>query len=294
MSKPNCQWKGCSKTPLNLQFLLSRKHAPRFEGLYFCSEACFKAHVESELHVRWQRIEHDKRQRVPRPKLGTILLQTSTLTPHQLEEALRVQRHSKQERLGECLVRLGLVEERQITQAVARQFGLPIMDLGNSGARIEIARLIPGEVARLARCVPVGLDDQDSVLRLAIAGPVNFHFHEAIRRMVNKRVLVFIANQSAIESLLQRLYPLPLPEGQPEAVCDSFGSMREGVLGFIGSAINQRAGDMRLELLSGLLWARVEFSDRCQDFVCRCVLPPTRESAVHAESPDPEVAEAVR
>ncbi len=293
MSKPNCQWKGCSKTSLNLPFLLSRRHVPRFEGLYFCSEACFKAHVESELYARWQRIEHDKRQRVPRPKLGTILLQTSTLTPPQLEEALRVQRKSKQERLGECLVRLGMVEERQITQAVARQFGLPIMDLGNSGARIEIARLIPGEVARLACCIPVGLDDQDSLLRLAITGPVNFHLQEAIRRMVNKRVLVFIANQSSIESLLHRLYPLPLPGEPREAVCDSFESLRGGMLGFIASAISERADDMRLELLSGLLWARVEFPDRCQDFVCRYVQPSTRESAVHGEPLDPEVAEAV-
>jgi hypothetical protein len=258
MSKPKCQWKGCTRAHLDLTFLMGKRKIPRFENQYYCSQDCLRAYLHQELAERWRRLEHDTLRKTLRPKLGTILLQTTLLTPLQLQEAVNLQRQYQNGRLGEWLMRLGFLEERQITQAIAKQFSLPVIDLKHSGARIEAVQLLPGRIAKSSLCLPVSLDDHQTTLRLAMMGPVNFSLQEAIRRMLNKSVLVYIGDRSAIESLLDRYYQNVENGLEMVPTYSSLDDLLKIAESAVDAAIENKAENIQTELLTDFFWARFD------------------------------------
>ncbi len=259
MPKYHCYRKECNRIRTEFNIFLNRRRPPQYEGNSFCSDACLQMHFESELSEKWRRLRMDQERRIPRPKLGTILMQTAYITRDQLNEAIRLQTQTQKGRIGEWLLRLGFVEEHQITAALAKQYGLPLINLNNSEANADAVRMIPGKVAKCSGLVPVGFDDGHSALRVAVTAPVNFHSQEAIRRMVRKGIVPYIGDESAIARLLEQMYG---PEELDLSNVPTFGSLEELLdVGneIIASAINNRAQDIQAELAHDFFWVRLDF-----------------------------------
>jgi len=277
MPRPNCHRKGCTKIRSEFSLFLSRRRPACFDGYSFCSESCLEAYLESELTDRWHRLLREKNRRIPRPKLGTILLQTAFITPDQLDEAVNMQRQTQQGRLGEWLQRLGFVEEHQITLALAKQYGLPLINLRNSETRSEAVKLVPGKVAKCSRLLPVGYDDDHNSLRIAVTGPVNFHSQEAVRRMVRKGILTYIGDQSDIEALIEQWYK---PEELDLSNVLTYSSLEELLeIGreLVAAATNQRVDNIQAELLVDLFWARLDFGGKSRHLFYRHTTTPVPE-----------------
>ncbi len=84
-------------------------------------------------------------------RIGDLALAASLVTPAQLHEAREQQRKTGR-RLGAVLVELGYLSEPQVTDLVAKQYGLPaVHDLDN--AQVPTRRA----VARAPRALPVAL-----------------------------------------------------------------------------------------------------------------------------------------
>src|SRR3989441_5666165 len=64
-------------------------------------------------------------------KLGEILLREGLITQDQLKKALLEQKNTGM-RLGYTLVKLGFVEETEISKMLARQYRMPAVDLSRS------------------------------------------------------------------------------------------------------------------------------------------------------------------
>lgn len=279
MPKPNCNRKGCTKIRSEFSLFLSRRRPAHFEGYAFCSDSCLDMHVEYELTEKWHRLLWEKNRRIPRPKIGTILLQSAFITPDQLDEAVNLQRQTQKGRLGDWLLRLGFVEEHQITMALARQYGLPLINLRDSDTRSEAIRMIPGKVAKCSSLLPVGYDDSHDCLRIAVAGPVNFNSQEAVRRMVRKGILTYIGDESAIETLIEQWYE---PEERDLSNVPTYSSLDELLeigRGLAATAANQRADNIQAELLEDFFWARLDFGPRSRHLFYRhtMALLPERE-----------------
>lgn len=258
MSKHNCHRKECTRIRSELSIFLSRRRPPHFEGNAFCSDACLHMHFENTLVEKWRRLQMEKVRRIPRPKLGTILMQTAFVTRDQLDEAIKLQTQAQEGRIGEWLQRLGFVEEHQITAALARQYGLPLINLNLADANAEAVRMIPGKVARCSGLVPVGFDDDQLSLRVAVIAPVNFNSQEAIRRMVGMGIVPYIGDQSVIQRLLERLYE---PEELDLSDLPTFSSLEDLIeVGneIIATAINHKAHDIRAELVHDFFWIRLD------------------------------------
>ncbi len=277
MPKYQCYRKECARIRSEFSLFLNRHRPPRFEGNTFCSDSCLRVHFESELNEKWRRVQIEKSRAFPRPKLGTILMQTAFITRDQLNEAIRLQSERHEGRIGEWLLRLGFVEEHQITAALARQFGLPLINLKNSTAKTDAVRMIPGKVAKCSGLVPVGFDDSQTALRVAVSAPVNFNSQEAIRRMVHKGIVPYIGDESAIERLLEQWYG---PEELDLSNVPTFGTAEDLVeIGneMIATAINNRALDMQAELVQDFFWVRLDFSSESHHHFFRYA-PPVAES----------------
>jgi hypothetical protein len=259
MSKSYCHRKECTKIRSEFGIFLSRRRTPQYEGKTFCSDACLWTYFQNELNEKWRRLQAEESQGIPRPKLGTILMQTAFITRDQLEEAVRLQNQTREGRIGEWLLRLGFVDEHQITVALALQYGLPLINLKNSSANANAIRMIPGKVAKCSGLVPVGFDDNRGSLRVAVSAPVNFNSQEAIRRMVHKGIVAYMSDQSAIHQLLEQWYE---PEDLDLSNVPTFGSLEDLLdvgRSMVATAINQRAQDIQAELVQDFFWVRLDF-----------------------------------
>ena len=277
MPKPNCNRKGCTKIRSEFSLFLSRRRPAHFEGHAFCSDSCLDMHVEYELTEKWHRLLWEKNRRIPRPKIGTILLQSAFITPDQLDEAVNLQRQTQKGRLGDWLLRLGFVEEHQITMALARQYGLPLINLRDSDTRSEAIRMIPGKVAKCSSLLPVGYDDSHDSLRIAVTGPVNFNSQEAVRRMVHKGILTYIGDESAIELLIEQWYELEERDLSNVPTYSSLDELLEIGKGLAATAANQRADNIQAELLEDFFWARLDFGPRSRHLFYRHTTAPLPE-----------------
>ncbi len=283
MPRVNCHRKGCTRIRSEFSLFLNRRQAPRFEGYTFCSEACLRDHVDGELIERWYRLQQARSHQIRRPRLGTILLQTAFVTPDQLDIAVKMQRLNQEGRLGEWLLRLGYVEERQITLALSKQYALPVIHLDPSDTRSDAAEMIPGKVAKCGRLVPLGLDEEKGTLCVAVSGPVEFNSLEAIRRMAGVGLDTYIGDQSAVTSLIERLYE---HEELSFANAPSYATQEELLdicRTIVSSALIQRADNIQLELAEEFLWARLEFPGRSAQQVYRRAPITTATQARFAE-----------
>ncbi len=262
MPRVNCHRKGCTRIRSEFSLFMSRHQPPRFEGYTFCGEACLRDHVDSEMVDRWYRLQQARSHPIRRPKLGTILLQTAFITPDQLDLAIKMQRLNQEGRLGEWLQRLGFIEERQITLALSKQYALPAIHLAVAEAKADAARMIPGKVARCARLVPLGLDEEKNSLCVAVSAPVDFNALEAIRRMVGRSLITYIGDQSAILAVLERLYEHGELEMKSAQAYTTQAELLEICKTIISSALIQRADNIQMELAEEFLWARLDFTGR--------------------------------
>jgi hypothetical protein len=87
--------------------------------------------------------------------LGTLLAEAGLLGDTDIDIALKHAR-AYGKRLGEVLVELGLVDPAEVVRLVAAQRGLPFVDVRKIPIDHAAARLLPIDLARDNRALPVG------------------------------------------------------------------------------------------------------------------------------------------
>jgi hypothetical protein len=260
MRRHDCFRKGCYRIRSQFSAFLNRRRPPQFEGHSFCSEKCLRLHIKEEFEQRWRQMQRDSKQRFPRPRIGTILMQTADITRAQLDQAIHMQQARGEGKIGEWLCRLGFINEHQVTVALGRQFGLPLIDLKNSEVRNSAAQMIPRHVALTANLLPVSYDNDQDSLRIAVSGPVNFSVQQAIGRMTGKKIATYIGDHSAIQFRLSNLYA---SDERAQALTPGFSSLddlMEILKNIISDAIARKALNCQIELLESYLWARLDFT----------------------------------
>lgn len=106
-----------------------RRSTPVFEGGWCCSPACTRAQMEAalrrEMDGRGSALEMH-RHRVP---LGLAMLEQGWITAAGLRRALEAQKAAGCGRLGQWLVRGGMVSEAMMTRALGLQWNCPVLAL---------------------------------------------------------------------------------------------------------------------------------------------------------------------
>lgn len=91
-----------------------------------------------------------------RPQLGNILVASGCINESQLKSAI-VHQHKWGSRIGESLVALGYLTERTMLEALARQLGVPFVEIGDQLFPRALVRLIPTAIIRKRHVFPIGL-----------------------------------------------------------------------------------------------------------------------------------------
>ena len=138
-----------------------------------------------------------------KPLIGEILIKRKRITKEQLDHALEAQ---KKENcfLGEVLVKLGYVEERDIVAALVVQCGLPYIAVNKYSIDPEVLRLIPKEVAQKEKVIP--LDRIGDVLSVVMTNPLNQERKIKLESLTKCRIATFISTKTEIEEAIIRFY----------------------------------------------------------------------------------------
>ncbi len=136
--------------------------------------------------------------------LGEILLKQSLITQEQLDEALEVQRE-KTSPLGQVLVRLGHIKERDLLKGLGKQLGIPFVPhLKNVEIDRELITKIPIHFAKKYEVLPIR--KRDGLIEVAVADPLNIFPMDDIRLLLGGNVVPVLATSATIMDGINRIY----------------------------------------------------------------------------------------
>jgi type IV pilus assembly protein PilB len=136
-------------------------------------------------------------------KLGEILVEGGLLTQKQLEEALPFQKNSHL-KLGQFLVREGIVNESQIVDLVSNQLRLEKYRPENYTIDMDLANLLSADIAHKYQAAP--LQKKGLLLSIAMVDPLDINALDAIEVFTNCEVEAIICSEQHLNSLLSSLY----------------------------------------------------------------------------------------
>src|SRR5881409_1314996 len=134
-------------------------------------------------------------------KLGEILVEEGLISADQLERALLEQSRTDQ-LLGRILIDLKMVRESDLMAALAKQIGFRFVDLTDFQIDGTAAMLIPEQVARKYRALPIGYEDEKLVV--AMADPANLFALDDIRTITGMDVQPVVATAADIEAAIRK------------------------------------------------------------------------------------------
>lgn len=144
-------------------------------------------------------------------RLGEILVEKGVTTPDQIDIALTEQKRSK-EHLGKILVRLGFATEAIIRDVIGGVIGQESVDLTKAVADSEAVSMIPKDMARRLRVIPLTYNSMTRELSIAMADIFNVVALDQINTHLggNAEVIPVLAGEAEIEKAIDQFYDFEL------------------------------------------------------------------------------------
>jgi len=136
-------------------------------------------------------------------RLGELLLRENRVTPAQLQEALNHQR-AHGGRLGSTLIKLGFLDENEISSLLSRHYGVQAIRLDEIEPDPATVKLIPAETAAKYSVIPISR--HGTTLTLAMADPANVFAMDDIKFMTGLHVEPVVAAETAVRDAISRAY----------------------------------------------------------------------------------------
>ncbi|AHG91695.1 type II secretion system protein E [Gemmatirosa kalamazoonensis] len=138
-----------------------------------------------------------------RERLGELLVREGLINREQLARALEEQRTSGM-RLGYCFVKLGLLQETTLTKMLARQYRMPAVDLSRFEVDPRILKLVPSELA--SRHLVLPLKREGRTLTVAIADPANAGVLDDLKFVTRYDIFPVVAGEYTLRQLVEKHY----------------------------------------------------------------------------------------
>lgn len=143
-----------------------------------------------------------------RIRLGEILVRAGVLEESQLNEALAKQKETK-EPIGEILTKMGFVTEEKIKYALELQFGVKHISLKTARIPAEVLKLLPEPLLKQYQMIPVAVNQ----LTVALVDPNNILAIDEIRkRLKGVSVVPAVCTES---DFWETLKTIPKDTGAP-------------------------------------------------------------------------------
>ncbi len=140
-------------------------------------------------------------------RLGDLLVETGIITQDQLVIALKEQKNSDLP-LGKQIVKLGFATDTVINDAISKSTGQETIDLAKIVPDDEVQKLIPKDLARRYKILPLSIDEANASLTIAMSDTYNVQALDRIKIYLKGRyeLNVLLAGESEIEDAIDHFY----------------------------------------------------------------------------------------
>jgi general secretion pathway protein E len=135
--------------------------------------------------------------------IGQLLLEKELINTEQLQDALKIQQ-DKGEKLGEILIRQGLVTAEDVAAVYSVQLNVPLVDLQKHVLQPDALRMIPEDMTRKYTIIP--LEVVNDSLTVVMAYPDDIRAIRDIRAHTAMRIEVALGIPSDIERAIDLNY----------------------------------------------------------------------------------------
>ncbi len=144
-----------------------------------------------------------------RLRIGEMLVQLGHLDDRQVQAALAHQRQWGG-RIGGAIVRLGFLREPAVLDALSRQLGVPFVELGGRHIPPNVLALVPRRLAEVRRVLPIAVETGGRrALFVALADPSDLGVIDELAFATGLHVRPVLAGEEDLDRALERHLGIP-------------------------------------------------------------------------------------
>jgi type IV pilus assembly protein PilB len=179
---------------------------------------------------------------------GDVFVTSGLVTEEQLTQATEKQRQLKsQEPIGELLVSMGLITERDRVRCLGEQWGVPYVDLSEMRIPEDVTSAVTQELARRFKVIPIARELKR--VTLAMRNPLDIFAIDEIRLITGKEVEPVIATEEDIINAISANYRTEV--NVSEAVSDVMRDLDEASIQITAENTDDNITIEQLKELSG-------------------------------------------
>jgi type IV pilus assembly protein PilB len=158
-------------------------------------------------------------------RIGELLVREGLITSEQLSKALQEQKQNGT-RVGYNLVKMGFVPEIELTKMLAKQHKMPAVDLSRFEVDPKIAKMIPGDLAQKNVVIPLKRDGR--TLTVAMADPTNLGVLEDLKFITRYDIFPVLSGEYTLRALIDKIYGSS-DDQQMASLMDTISELEEGM-----------------------------------------------------------------
>jgi type IV pilus assembly protein PilB len=136
-------------------------------------------------------------------RLGELLVRENLISVQQLRKAQEEQQKSGA-RIGTALIKTGAIEETKLTDFLAKQYGVPAINLKDFDIDPEIIKLVPKEVAEKHLVIPVNRAGPSLIV--AMCDPSNIYAVDDLKFLTSYNIEPVVASEPSVREAIERYY----------------------------------------------------------------------------------------
>jgi type IV pilus assembly protein PilB len=157
-------------------------------------------------------------------RIGDLLVREGLITREQLEKALAEQKASGT-RVGYNLVKFGFIQEIELTKTLAKQYKMPAVDLSKFAVDPKIAKMIPTDLA--TKNLVLALKRDGRQLTVAMADPTNLAVLEDLKFITRYDIFPVIAGEFTLRAIIDKIYGKAAEEAQMSALMNTIEEIED-------------------------------------------------------------------
>ncbi len=151
-------------------------------------------------------------------RIGDLLVKTGLVTPDQLTQAIEQQKAGGGF-VGSYLVRLGFISDEDLVHTISKQYGVPIVELGSYTLDVNLNQLIPHNLAIKHNLVP--LVQKENTLTIAMVDPSNIVALNDVKFITGLDIQVMVASEDSVKLSQEKMYESAVSY---DSIMDDLGS----------------------------------------------------------------------
>jgi MSHA biogenesis protein MshE len=144
-----------------------------------------------------------KPERRKKVRLGELLIEQKVINEAQLTQALAEQKRTGR-KLGRVLTDLGIVEEQQLNDALARHLQIPFVDLRQLSLDQATVRLLPEALARRFRALVLQQDKNG--ITVGMADPTDLFVYDELAARLKQPLRIALVRESELLRTMDIVY----------------------------------------------------------------------------------------